>query len=821
VPLVAVSLVAICGFLAMAVDVGILLGAKNQSQNAADSAATAGARSLNGSAGSNLTNATTNAQNAAIMNSVMGQALTTGDITVTHGTYHYDTTNLIFVPQFPPVAPDNYNLTHVQVSPTRSSAFAQVFGVATLNVTAWAMAAHRPRDICMVLDFSGSMNNESDLWVVEPEYGSSNNNTSNNADPVYPKFGPYDTTFSPLAAMLCTSTDARVGRCNISASALGIPAMVNDFYQDQPGSAAIQAFNPAPATVTVTQPGGDNYLLKKNSTQTALTWADITGSSSTGFSGYPNFNGWTQGPGYWGKTFYIWPPDPTPAKDWRKKFFFMSDGVTPLNDDRKLFPPGGQIQDPPGNYVINYKAILAWISANCVQSSNSDPKPFPPMMRAGRLRYYDSIPIDVPASAYDHTKPNSNITNQDQRFWKEYIDYVLGVWRDPFGNIQHTATPACSMGGDYTAGSSTAGQGVQVTGPDKTDPNGRSYIDPLDNPKRPRHRFWFGPMTMVMFMADTGHMPGTAHDISMYTAKLGIDSALTDMQNNHPNDLAALILFSRPTYRTAGPGGGADPAGIGQFDMAQSPLTKDYPGLVNTLYYPPGSTATADVPSFSANGAQTPAAHSDYDANTATNYGLMLAYNQLSNSSYSGNLAGYGRKGASRLIILETDGMANTATGANFSTSVSGTTNNSYYKIGSSDPVWLDNPSAAPGAPTYSNSTAGQAAVNTATKLCAQVTDSTNGPGFATLSKPVLIHVIAFGAVLEPVASPPTQQADCMALCQAISTIGGTGFPSSVNATTDPNYYKLVIGTQAQRQSKMTQAFLNILDSDIPVSLVR
>jgi hypothetical protein len=324
-----------------------------------------------------------------------------------------------------------------------------------------------------------------------------------------------------------------------------------------------------------------------------------------------------------------------------------------------------------------------------------------------------------------------------------------------------------------------------------------------------------------MFMADTGHLPGTAHDISMYTAKLGIDSALTDMQNNHPNDLVSLILFSRPTYRTAGPGGAADPPGIGQFNAAQAVLTKDYTGLVNTLYYPPGSSPTTDIPSFSHNGAQAPAAHADYDANTATNYGLMLAYNQFSNSSYSGTLGGYGRKGANRLIILETDGMANTATGSHFSTSVSGTTNNSYYQIGPTDQVWLDNPSAAPGAPTYSSSAAGQAAVNTATKLCAQVTDSTNGPGFATLSKPVLLHVIAFGAVLEPVASPPSQQADVMALCQALSTIGGTGFPSSVNATTDPNYYKLVIGTQAQRQAKMTQAFLNILDSDIPVSLVR
>ena len=59
----------------------------------------------------------------------------------------------------------------------------------------------------------------------------------------------------------------------------------------------------------------------------------------------------------------------------------------------------------------------------------------------------------------------------------------------------------------------------------------------LDNPWRPRHRLWFGPGTMIQFMMDCGYLPGTTHDISMFPMKQGVGGALTDIQNNHPNDL--------------------------------------------------------------------------------------------------------------------------------------------------------------------------------------------------------------------------------------------------------------------------------------------
>jgi hypothetical protein len=444
------------------------------------------------------------------------------------------------------------------------------------------------------------------------------------------------------------------------------------------------------------------------------------------------------------------------------------------------------------------------------------------MLRAGRILYYSSIPSDVPAASYDHTVPNSNITNNDQRFWKEYIDYVLGDWRSPFNSVKHPPDPSCSMGSDYTAGTGAGGAPVQITGPDKLDPAGKKYIAPMDNPKRPRHTFWFGGMTMVQFLQDTGKFPGTVHDISMFSAKLGIESALQDIQNNHPNDAVALLMFSRPVLNAAGPGGAADPPGNGQFTQAVFGLTKNYVNLTSGLYFPPNSS-TADVQLWDPNGLNIPAAHGDFNANTATSFGFMLAYDELSGASYTAGQGGNGRFGASRLIILETDGMANVAVGANFTSSVSGKgVNNSYYRVNpATDSIYPDNPGAAPGAPVYASSGSGQAALNIATKLCALTTDMTQGPGFATPSKPVQLHVICFGAVFEPVASPPTQQGQAFSLCQLLSQVGGTGFPTSVTDTTSPYYYKIVIGTQAQRQNGMTQAFLNILDTDVPVSLVQ
>jgi Flp pilus assembly protein TadG len=807
------------GFVAMAVDIGMIAVARTQVQHIADAAAFTAARSLNGGPNPDLTTPINNAQTVARNNKVLSDLVQNTDVAVQLGAYHYDSVNQTFLPDIPTQPPDSTNLAQVTVTHQHPSAFAAVLGVPNLTVSATAIGAHRPMDINIILDYSGSMNNESDLWNIESYVGSTYYNTSNNSDPVFPQFGPYSPTFSPQAAMQQTSTDPIVGKCNVSQPVLGVWAMVNDYYQNSRGSSLVPAFNPAPPTVTSTQPGGDNYLFKQNTTTPALTWQDITGSSSTPFTGYPNFVGWTQGPNYWGKTFYIWPPDPNPAKDWRKKFFLMPGGSYPtfggpITNNLKLWDASGNwLGSPAGNYVINYRAILAWIQANCIQSSTSDPKPFPPLLRAGRLIFYDAIPNDVPAAAYDHTQTNTSIAwaDQNQRFWKEYIDYVIGVWRDPYGNIQNPPKPACSMGGDFTPGSSTP----KISGPDSpTPPSTTPWINPTDNPKRPRHRFWFGPMTMIQFLSDTGLFPGTARDISMSVAKLGIDGGLRDIQNNHPNDLVSMILFSRPQDSN-------DPPGTGTYNNANFALSRDYTGMINALWYPPNS-GVSDVRPWDANGLLTPRAHADYNANTATSFGFMLAYNQYSSNPnlrtilYGGQpVGGLGRIGAQRTIILETDGMANVnSTPANGF--YNGGANNSYYHI-------------LPGDLVNSGGYTDTELLQVVQALCNKA-DGTPGnsytstvpnpgyPGYSTDSKPVQIYTLAFGAIFEPTASG-TEASRAVTLLQEISAIGGTIFPSS---STDPdNGYKWCIGTLDQRKAKLQQALHKIMDTGTSISLVK
>ena len=440
------------------------------------------------------------------------------------------------------------------------------------------------------------MNNETDLWNCESYLGSMLN-TPNNTDPVYPQWGVYNPGYSSTATLQCTSTDSRVGNCNISIPIGGISALVGDFYSNNRGGSASGAFAAATGP-TSTTPVGDNYLTtsKDTSTTPARTIAEISGNTaltnsanknfvSKGYKQYTGkaFNGYTEGPNYWGKTFFIWPPDQT--SDWRKKFFLMPDGVTPVNDNTALWDSNGNWLTPTGNYVINYKAILSWIV-------NTGANPFPAQLRSGDVLYYSAIPTDVPAANYVYAVSNSTIGNQDQRFWKEYIDFVIGVWQDPTGNTQTPGSSTCSYGPDFACGDGT---GVSITGPDSsTQYNGIAFVAPTDNPLRPRHRFWFGPMTMIQYMLDTSISPGAFHDISMVPAKLGIAGAITDIQNNHPNDMVSMIYFARPSYT-------GEPDVVGTFDNPIYSLGRNYTTRINSLWYPRNSSSS-DVRPWDANG---------------------------------------------------------------------------------------------------------------------------------------------------------------------------------------------------------------------------
>src|SRR5262249_6459432 len=131
----------------------------------------------------------------------------------------------------------------------------------------------------------------------------------------------------------------------------------------------------------------------------------------------PNkFKGYSMGPGYYGKTFYIWPPDPRASVnlpgvggvpgDWRKRFFTYYGSATRTDENTKLSNTGnGRPQTTPTNtFSTASAAILAWIKPG--------PKVMPDNLRSGRGVYYPGIPNDV-----NYTAGSTAPADLDKRFW--------------------------------------------------------------------------------------------------------------------------------------------------------------------------------------------------------------------------------------------------------------------------------------------------------------------------------------------------------------------------------------------------------------------
>jgi hypothetical protein len=501
-PLVAMCTFAIIGLLALAIDVGMVAVARNQCQNAADSAAMAGARTITGDSTTNYNyNAVAKqAVTAATANSVFGVAITgdpntnwnpsdptlaaqvhpsadtyvTGSVTVDIGAYAYiyndsSPSSEGFQIQFPRQNQNEpYSACRATITYTGNFAFGRVFGLSNYTATAFATAVHRPRDVIVIVDLSGSMRFESLPGI--PYFGA--RTTSMQSD-VYPKFGHYSNT---AAAALYGNTSLPVSSgemydpTNLTISTNSGPPIVNDFYQNAVGvtpSPANYAFTRWSDTYDVT-PGGDNYPPKFGTSTTPPTyastvndWQNFGGVKNAAFesSGYgASFNGYTQGPGYWGKTFFLWPPDPRAAtltdmsvaanqanngaKDWRQRFFIKvntsTNAMMPL-DDNSLLWNGSTFRAPHTNVTvtevdpstrkstnvtylmrINYAAISSWL--------RSSPAPFPTQLRAGRIRYYGSMPDPSKDTGInDRLWKNVNGTTDDEHFWRNYIDFVLGV----------------------------------------------------------------------------------------------------------------------------------------------------------------------------------------------------------------------------------------------------------------------------------------------------------------------------------------------------------------------------------------------------------
>jgi Flp pilus assembly protein TadG len=164
--LVGVTLPVLMGFMALSIDVGAMYNAKAELQRAADAAAMAAAYELGDNSGDPLARAQAKAGEFARKNTVFGHPTTLAGSDFTFGqAYISDANKYVFIPTttFP-------NAVRVHVRRTKDSPsgafplfFARIFGVNEADISATATAALTPRDICFVMDVSGSHNDDSSL----------------------------------------------------------------------------------------------------------------------------------------------------------------------------------------------------------------------------------------------------------------------------------------------------------------------------------------------------------------------------------------------------------------------------------------------------------------------------------------------------------------------------------------------------------------------------------------------------------------------------------------------------------------------------------
>ena len=147
----AVCLLVLLAFLALAIDLGMLALAQTQISDAADAAALAATRALNGdttsSADNNYAAATPAAQAVVSANKVLGTVLTSSQVNLKIGCYTYNYTNQRFEGQVQPALQRQLEQWSRPPSPPTSAArwgFSKVVGFSVPNLSSTATARPPP-----------------------------------------------------------------------------------------------------------------------------------------------------------------------------------------------------------------------------------------------------------------------------------------------------------------------------------------------------------------------------------------------------------------------------------------------------------------------------------------------------------------------------------------------------------------------------------------------------------------------------------------------------------------------------------------------------
>ena len=214
------------------------------------------------------------------------------------------------------------------------------------------------------------------------------------------------------------------------------------------------------------------------------------------------------------------------------------------------------------------------------------------------------------------------------------------------------------------------------------------------------------------------------------------------MQNNHPNDMVSLIMFSTPL--TSSSDTGAD-----RFNRVRVGLSQNYTTLTDSLWYPPATVGnpSATVSPYDANNLEVPRAM----GGTCYAMGLMLAYNQFSGNSA---LLNYNTS-TSPASTPATP--AATAARRRRRSSSSRPTAPQHHRLGQfrqrrSVQLLLQGPlqQNSPAHSEYPTNVNGYSdndptVVNQIMTLVNQLAAQSTAKGYSTPSKPLLLHCLAFG----------------------------------------------------------------------------
>jgi hypothetical protein len=233
------------GVAALVVDTGMMFGAKQELQNAADSAALAAASQLGASADPTCAAATEGATFAA-KNKIAGLGANlniTTDVVFGHAVMNGE--KFDFMPNEQPYDAVQITLRRdatVADGPV-SLLFSRSFGVEGVNLHASATAMLVPRDIAVVIDLSGSMNDDSELRHYKQFNSESDGST---------KPGVQVNTQEIWLALPIAKGNAGVGN-GLDPPPPGNPNNQNDQPGTGPGHPANAGGNPNPGA----DPGGD------------------------------------------------------------------------------------------------------------------------------------------------------------------------------------------------------------------------------------------------------------------------------------------------------------------------------------------------------------------------------------------------------------------------------------------------------------------------------------------------------------------------------------------------------------------------------------